>query len=136
MVHAIPKARDAPAGLVPDTLLPTQYFDRVRPRKEFTGEQRLVVAVLEHAVDDYLKYAVATDRRRRRVFLSAQRWVESADASSLYSFQGICDHLGLDAEYLRRGLRRWAARARRDTRRPAGVCEFVVPLERRRASNE
>jgi hypothetical protein len=136
MAHVVPKARHDEAGVAPDVLLPTQYLDRVRPQNEFTGEQRLIIAVLEHAIDDYLKYAAATDRRRRRVFLNAERWVESADASPLYSFQTICDHLGLDAAYLRRGLRRCAARARREALRPAGVIEFVVPPERRRASNE
>jgi len=114
----------------------TQYFDRVRLRNEFTGERRLIIAVLELAIDDYLKYAAATDRRRRRVFLSAQRWVESANASPLCSFQAICDHLGLDAAYLRRGLRRCTARDRREALRPAGVIELVVPPERRRVSNE
>jgi len=135
MAHAVPKAH-AEAGLGPDALLPTQHFDRVRPRNEFTGERRLIIAVLELAIDDYLRCAAATDRHRRRVFLSAERWVESADASPLYSFQTICDHLGLDAAYLRRGLRRCRARARREALCPAGVIEFVVPPERRRASNE
>ena len=37
----------------PDTLLPGQYFDRIRRRKDLTGEQRLMMAVLELGVDDY-----------------------------------------------------------------------------------
>jgi hypothetical protein len=90
---------------VPNACLPVQYFDSIRRRKMLTGERRLMLAVLEQAADDYLKH-YAVDLRHRRLFAEAVRWIESADRSHLYCFANICDHLGLDAEYLRRGLRR------------------------------
>ena len=34
-----------------------------------------------------------------------------SDQTWLFSFQNICDVLGLDADYLRRGLRVWKERA-------------------------
>ena len=43
----------------PDTLLPSQFFDRVRRRVEHDGERRLMIAVLEDAVDVYRKQAGA-----------------------------------------------------------------------------
>ena len=40
-----------------------------------------------------------------------EEWIEDADRTWLFSFQNICDVLGLDADYLRRGLRVWKERA-------------------------
>jgi hypothetical protein len=120
----------------PDSLLATQYFDRIRRRKVFTGEQRLMCAVVEHALDDYMKYAAGTDRVRRKLFADAERWIESADRSWLYSFETICDHLGLDVDYVRIGLRRWKARARGEGIGSVSASDTGATPERRRASNE
>jgi hypothetical protein len=105
----------------PDTLLPSQYFDRIRRRASSDGERRLMVAILEDAVDVYRKQAGARDRKRRQLFEDAEEWIESDDTSWLYSYQNICDVLGIDAGYLRKGLRVWKQRAGGDRGR-------VVPL--------
>src|SRR5438093_17960 len=89
----------------PDTLLPSQYFDRVRRRTEHDGERRLMIAVLEDAVDVYRKQAGARDPRAQQLFQDAEEWMEDTDRSWLYSFENICDVLDIDADYLRRGLR-------------------------------
>ncbi len=103
---------DRLAGLFqPDTLLPSQFFDRVRRRSEHDGERRLMIAVLEDAVDVYRKQVGAQDARGQQLFREAEEWIEDADQSWLFSFQNICDVLGLDADYLRRGLRVWKERA-------------------------
>src|SRR5579875_3007879 len=46
----------------PDVLLPTQFFDRLRRRSEHDGERRLMVAVLEDAVEVYRKKCSASTR--------------------------------------------------------------------------
>ena len=89
----------------PDTLLPSQFFDRVRRRTEHDGERRLMIAVLEDAVDVYRKLAGARDARRQQLFRDAEEWIESDDRAWIFSFQNICDVLAIEAEYLRRGLR-------------------------------
>jgi hypothetical protein len=125
------------AGLfVPDTLLPAQYFDRVRRRRDLTGEQRLMCAVIEDAVDVYLKHAAATQRTHQGLFAEADQWIESEDRSWIYSFETICDYLGMDSGYLRRGLRAWKARARGETPVAATGDEVVDTPEQRRAMNE
>jgi hypothetical protein len=91
----------------PDTLLPSQYFDRVRRRASFDGERRLMVAILEDAVEVYRKQVCARDRKRRTLFEDAQAWIESSDKTWIFSFENICDVLNIDAGYLRQGLRRW-----------------------------
>ena len=95
----------------PDTLLPSQYFDRLRSRASVDGERRLMVAILEDAVDVYRKQLGARDRKRRQLFEDAEAWIESADRSWIFSFENICDVLGIDASYLRKGLRLWKAKA-------------------------
>ena len=95
----------------PDTLLPTQFFDRVRRRSEHDAERRLMIAVLEDAVDVYRKQAGAADQRGQQLFGEAEEWIEDTDRSWLFSFENICDVLDLDADYLRRGLRSWKDRA-------------------------
>jgi len=99
------------AGLFqPDTLLPSQFFDRVRRRSEHDGERRLMIAVLEDAVDVYRKQVGARDARGEQLFREAEEWIEDPDRTWLFSFQNICDVLGLDASYLRRGLHAWKER--------------------------
>jgi hypothetical protein len=95
----------------PDTLLPSQYFDRLRRRASIDGERRLMVAILEDAVDVYRKQAGARDRKRRQLFEDAEVWIESSEQSWIFSYENICDMLGIDAEYLRKGLRAWKRKA-------------------------
>ncbi|HXJ33445.1 MAG TPA: hypothetical protein VMS22_05330 [Candidatus Eisenbacteria bacterium] len=121
---------------VPDALLPTQYFDRVRRRKDLTGEQRLMFAVLELGIEDYMKYLTPADRRTRELFAGAERWIESEDRSWLCAFETICHCLSLDADYVRHGLRRLKARARGGVAPTAPARDVVESPVRRRASNE
>lgn len=130
-------AHTSAAGLfVPDTLLATQYFDRVRRRKDVTGEQRLMFAVLADAVDLYLKHAGATAPHHAALFADAERWIEDDDTTWLYAFVPICDHFGLDPDAVRGGLRAWKRRVRGEPAlaAPAPAVDEAVP--RRRASNE
>lgn len=94
----------------PDVLTPSQFFDRLRRRSEHYGERRLMIAVLEDAIDVFRKRAGARDRRGRQLFEEAEAWIEDTDRSWLYAFENVCDVLGIDAEYLRGGLRKLKAR--------------------------
>ena len=119
----------------PDTLLPSQFFDRVRRRTEHDAERRLMIAVLEDAVDVYRKQAGARDARGQELFGEAETWIEDLDRTWLFSFQNICDVLDLDADYLRRGLRAWKQRARSGQRgRMVTLC--TEDAELRKASGD
>lgn len=117
------------AGLFePDILLPNQYFAAFRRGRAVEGERRLMLAVLEDAVDSYRKHALARDPREQACFLEAKEWFLSSDRSWLFAFENICDVLEMNADYLRTGLDRWrralatAAAQRADTR-----FEEVIP---------
>jgi hypothetical protein len=96
------------AGLFePDILLPNQYFAAFRRGRAVEGERRLMLAVLEDAVDSYRKHAAACDPREQACFLEAKEWFSSDDRSWLFAFENICDVLEMNADYLRSGLDRW-----------------------------
>lgn len=91
----------------PDILLPNQYFAAFRRGRAVEGERRLMLAVLEDAVDSYRKYAFARDPREQSSFLEAREWFFSTDRSWLFAFENICDVLEMNADYLRAGLDKW-----------------------------
>lgn len=83
---------------------PPAIADRIRRQPEC----RLLWAVLENAVDTYMKYMLATGRRPQRLFREAQDWIWHDDPTWLCSFVSICHVVGVDPDYLRRGLRKWS----------------------------
>jgi hypothetical protein len=82
---------------------PPAVSDRIQRQPEC----RLLWAVLENAVDAYMKYATATSRRGKRLFREAEDWIWRDDPTWLCSFVSICHVLGVEPEYVRRGLRKW-----------------------------
>lgn len=105
----------------PDTMLPSQYFAAMRKRVPQEAEYRLIVAVLEDAIDCFQKHCDARDSKTRQLFEDAAQWVSSEDRSWPFSFLNICDVLNLDPAYVREGLEQH--RARRMAQRSK-----VVPL--------
>ena len=120
----------------PDTLLPSQFFDRTRRRSEHDAERRLMIAVLEDAVDVYRKQVGATDQRAQQLFREAEEWIEESDRSWLFSFQNICDVLDLDSDYLRRGLRAWKEKVHGSHRGQVVALRAGDPDELRKASGD
>ena len=102
----IDEPRGPALGLEPETILPSQFFDRVQDAA-LQPEKRLMLAVLEDGVGTFQKYAGATGRRARRLFAEAEDWFTSEDTSWPFAFVNICQALGLEPLYLRKGLRRW-----------------------------
>src|SRR4030095_8186662 len=71
------------------------------------GEERLMLAVLESAVEDFQKYVLARKPRGKRLFQEAEEWFLERDSDELFSFENICDTLQLHPDYIRQGLLRW-----------------------------
>jgi hypothetical protein len=95
----------------PDTLLPSQHADRTGRRRQIDGEHRLMVAILEDAIDVYRKQAAARDTRKRHMFEDAEAWIEDRATTWIFSFENICAVLDLDPSYIRKGLHEWKDRA-------------------------
>jgi hypothetical protein len=95
----------------PDTLLPEQYLDTFRRKLHLEPEKKLMLAVLEDAIACYQKHLFARDGKGKALFLEAEAWVEQKSGEGVFSFDSVCEILGLDPEYLRRGIREWKTRA-------------------------
>ena len=91
----------------PDTVLPAQFFLALRQRTGSQGARRLVVAVLEDAVDCFQKYLGAEDRRNCKLYADAEAWLFSDDNSWPFAFVNVCEALGIQPPFLRRGLLLW-----------------------------
>jgi len=100
---------DGPEELVPDQLLPVQFFELLQRPPERSPELRLMAAVLEDAVRRFCVCAGAAGTRRRREFEETADWFQSTDTSWPFSFENICQALGLAPAWIRRMLDRWHA---------------------------
>ena len=107
----------------PDVMLPVQYFTLLRKHSPQGPEYYLVVAMLQDAIECYQKYRFVTDEIGRELFNDASEWFASNDRKWPFSFENVCGILGLNAEYLRRGLVEWAE-AEEAVRRRAKVVPF------------
>ncbi len=93
-----------------ETVLPSQYLDRIVAEPSLQPEKRLMLAVLESAVATYQRFARASSRRGRRLFGEAAAWVATPEDDGIFAFENICAALDLDADYVRGGLARWRLR--------------------------
>ena len=71
------------------------------------GEERLMLAVLESAVEDFQKYVLARKPRGKQLFQHAEDWFLEKDSEELFSFENICETLGLHPGHIRKGLMVW-----------------------------
>jgi hypothetical protein len=94
----------------PDTLLPIQYFEAMRKKHLLEGEKRLILSVLEDAVECFMKCIDAGTNKGQRLFREADEWISHEDKKWVFSFDNVCDMLDINAEYMRVGLARWKER--------------------------
>ena len=90
-------------------MLPQRKAGRLRlsplpSAKILTPEKRLMLAILQDAVDCVRKGFHGSLERCTRPARDAVEWMSSEDHTSTLSFQAICDVLDLDANALRRAL--------------------------------
>jgi hypothetical protein len=96
-----------PGLFEPDTLLPIQYFEAMRRKHLLEGEKRLILSVLEDAVECFMKCIDSSTNKGQRLFRDADEWIALEDKRWVFSFDNVCDMLDINAEYMRAGLRRW-----------------------------
>jgi hypothetical protein len=71
------------------------------------SEERLMLAVLESAVEDFQEYVLARNLSGKRLFQQAEEWFLQKDSGTLFSFEIICETLQLHPDYIRQGLLLW-----------------------------
>ena len=94
-----------PGLFEPHIVLPVQYFTRLQRSAVWTGEQRLMAAVLEDAVAVCSKQGIPKSSKGRQILRETLRWLRSNDRKWTFSFLRICEHLDLSPSAIRRGIR-------------------------------
>jgi len=110
--------------LAPDCILPMQYFDQVQKRFSAVAEGRLLLAVLQDAINCYLEDVNCTGRHARARFREVNDWFNARNCHDLFAFESICEVFGIDPPSVRRALRRMGAygRPQRPGRHLTKVC--------------
>lgn len=86
------------------TIVPAQFFGREQGWRDLSGEYRLMIALLEDAID----ICCRPPWRRssgRRILRETEVWIASPDRSWVFSFERICEALDLDPDSVRRHVR-------------------------------
>ena len=108
-----------------EILTPEQFFPSVMDSSvAWSGERKLLLAVLQDAVASFFRYQHDSSTRGKRLFREIHEWFWSTDRQWLCSFESICDNLQLDADYIRRGLKRYYD--------PVAFSALPPPVQRRR----
>lgn len=90
------------------TVDPEVFYRGTFARNQALGPERtLLLAVLEDAIDCFRKYSAAHNRAGRNRFAEAEGWIMGNRDDWVFSFENVCDFLGLDPDYVRGGLMRW-----------------------------
>lgn len=128
---------EMPLVSFPDcVVMPSQFFSRHRSA-ESEGERRLMLAVVEEAINCFCKTSLARDAHRMKLHQGAENWLFSDDRSWFFSFANICDVLGLDADCLRETLAEWKraqVAARNAAQRSFAAASIREPTYRMRSN--
>jgi len=110
-----------PGLFEPDTLLPIQYFEAMRRKHLLEGEKRLILSVLEDAVECFMKCIDSPSNKGQRLFREADEWIFLEDKRWVFSFDNVAEMLDINPEYMRRGLREWKEHKLADLERQASM---------------
>ena len=100
----------------PDALVNDQYLESFRRGAALEPERELMLAILEDAIKTLQEHHGALSVKKKRLFEETRNWFFSDDATWIFSFVSVCATLGLNPDYLRKGLSR-----RRDFSRNASL---------------
>jgi len=89
-----------------------QYFENLRRRTVLEPEKSLMLAILEDAVRSYQENLLSRQKRAKKLFEDAAEWIAETGSEWIFSFESVCDALGLNPAYVRRGLLQWKEKNR------------------------
>ena len=94
---------------VPDAITPEQFYDMRRDDSAIAPVKRLMMAVLEDALRCFQNNAEAKGVARKRLFAEAEQWLCGEVGDGPFSFETVCETLGIEPQFLRAGLKEWRA---------------------------
>ena len=94
----------------PDIILPEQFFEGARRDSQASGEKALMLAVLEDGIRCFQEHLRNPRSNPRLLSREAEDWIRAADYDWPFSFNNVCETLGIDPSALRGALLGWKAK--------------------------
>jgi len=117
-VPELPRFDRTPESLAdlfsPDIVLPEQFFAGARRDSYISGEKALMLAVLEDGIRCFQEHLRNPRSNPRLLSQQAEDWIRAVDYDWPFSFNNICETLGIDASALRATLLTWKAQRQAD----------------------
>jgi hypothetical protein len=88
----------------PDPVVSAQYFESLRRKTLLEPEKMLMLAVLGDAINCFQDNVLARSGKRKKLFEESKAWILAGDRDWFFSFENICEVLGINPAYLRQGL--------------------------------
>jgi hypothetical protein len=99
----------------PDAVLAAQFYANFKVSPYTQPELRLMAAVLEDAISCLsIDFRSATARQRKQLEEVRQWFAAEGESEWIFSFKNICEALGINPPYLRRGLIQSSAAAEKN----------------------
>lgn len=102
----------------PDTLLSARYLENFRRKSSLAPERTLMLAILEDAVRCFQDNVSARDEKGKKLFDEAEEWFLETNGDWIFSFESVCEVLGLEPRYVRQGLLQWKEKRSAKHRNP------------------
>lgn len=102
---------DGLTGLIfsPDPLARFQHeqvHGQQMSMRDYQALRALMLAVLEDGIACFEGHFFKPSRTNEKLYHQAEEWINSKD-DGVFSFNNVCETLGLDPERLRKGLEQW-----------------------------
>jgi len=104
--HLNAGTRENITRLIPDIVLPEQFYSPPRRAARTHWHTALMRAVLTDAIECYQYQSLANGQHWQRLAKEAETWLFSDDESGPFAFVNVCAALSMEPTYVRRGLTR------------------------------
>ena len=83
------------------------FLDSQGRSRARSGEEKLMLALLEDGIDSFFKYLRAADDKGRQISEEIDKWIFGRDSDWIFSFDNVCETLGINPSCLRAKLGQW-----------------------------
>ena len=87
-----------------DPIVAEAFFGSSNRKGPVSAERELMIAVLSDAIECFWKYRKSRTALAIRLYQEAKAWLFADTENHPFSFLNICQTLGLEPSYIRRGI--------------------------------
>jgi hypothetical protein len=87
-----------------DARLDLEYVDQICRNQYDEGEKKLMLAVLQEALNNFVQFLPAKDVTGQTRFREVEEWFWEDNGEWLFSFKNIAESLGISSSYFLDGL--------------------------------